>query len=167
VNACLCCVRCSFFHPSQEIGVGKRLRSDMSSSCLCATSHADVSSNSCTDRLCDCVCRRCSDNRECVSLFVDRDNLEWLARATNWAKFTATASLGAIHKVRLMTAQCSTVTSYSSAPERLPVAHQMVEVEHYFFLRSHGSRIIKKAMLPKFEPLRSLMTPYFRKWPPN
>lgn len=27
-----------------------------------------------------------------------RDNLEWLSRATNWAKFTATASLGAIHK---------------------------------------------------------------------
>ncbi|XP_074657663.1 26S proteasome non-ATPase regulatory subunit 1-like [Tubulanus polymorphus] len=26
-----------------------------------------------------------------------RDNLEWLARATNWAKFTATASLGVIH----------------------------------------------------------------------
>ena len=27
-----------------------------------------------------------------------RDNLEWLSRATNWAKFTATASLGAIHR---------------------------------------------------------------------
>ncbi|XP_077988315.1 26S proteasome non-ATPase regulatory subunit 1-like [Glandiceps talaboti] len=27
-----------------------------------------------------------------------RDNLEWLSRATNWAKFTATASLGIIHK---------------------------------------------------------------------
>ena len=26
------------------------------------------------------------------------DNLEWLGRATNWAKFTATASIGAIHK---------------------------------------------------------------------
>ncbi|GAB6018898.1 26S proteasome non-ATPase regulatory subunit 1 [Chamberlinius hualienensis] len=26
-----------------------------------------------------------------------RDNLDWLARATNWAKFTATASLGVIH----------------------------------------------------------------------
>ena len=25
--------------------------------------------------------------------------MEWLARATNWAKFTATASLGVIHKV--------------------------------------------------------------------
>lgn len=29
----------------------------------------------------------------------DRNNLEWLGRATNWAKFTATASLGVIHKV--------------------------------------------------------------------
>lgn len=27
-----------------------------------------------------------------------RNNLEWLSRATNWAKFTATASLGVIHK---------------------------------------------------------------------
>lgn len=27
-----------------------------------------------------------------------RDNLEWLARATNWAKLTATASLGVIHR---------------------------------------------------------------------
>ncbi|XP_065313173.1 26S proteasome non-ATPase regulatory subunit 1-like isoform X2 [Gordionus sp. m RMFG-2023] len=27
-----------------------------------------------------------------------RNNLEWLAKATNWAKFTATASLGVIHK---------------------------------------------------------------------
>jgi len=27
-----------------------------------------------------------------------RDNLEWLAKSTNWAKFTATASLGVVHK---------------------------------------------------------------------
>lgn len=32
-----------------------------------------------------------------VDVFL-RDNLEWLAKATNWAKFTATASLGVIHK---------------------------------------------------------------------
>lgn len=31
--------------------------------------------------------------------FINRNNLEWLGRATNWAKFTATASLGVIHKV--------------------------------------------------------------------
>lgn len=39
----------------------------------------------------------------CVTFLVlsSRDNLEWLARATNWAKFTATASLGVIHKVML------------------------------------------------------------------
>ena len=29
-----------------------------------------------------------------------RENLEWLARATNWAKFSAVATLGMIHKVR-------------------------------------------------------------------
>jgi len=27
-----------------------------------------------------------------------RENLDWLSRATNWAKFTATASIGVIHK---------------------------------------------------------------------
>ena len=27
-----------------------------------------------------------------------RDNLDWLARATNWAKFSATATLGVIHR---------------------------------------------------------------------
>lgn len=27
-----------------------------------------------------------------------RDNLEWLGKASNWAKFSATASLGAIHR---------------------------------------------------------------------
>lgn len=30
-----------------------------------------------------------------------RDNLDWLARATNWAKFGATASLGVIHRGHL------------------------------------------------------------------
>ena len=35
----------------------------------------------------------------CFLLLLSRENLEWLARATNWAKFTATASLGVIHKV--------------------------------------------------------------------
>jgi len=30
-----------------------------------------------------------------------RDNLEWLSRATNWAKFSATAGLGVIHKGHL------------------------------------------------------------------
>lgn len=33
----------------------------------------------------------------CVDKFL-RDNLEWLSQATNWAKFTATASMGVIHK---------------------------------------------------------------------
>jgi 26S proteasome regulatory subunit N2 len=27
-----------------------------------------------------------------------RDNLEWMGRAANWAKFTATASIGVVHK---------------------------------------------------------------------
>ena len=32
-----------------------------------------------------------------LDLFL-RQNMDWLARATNWAKFSATASLGVIHK---------------------------------------------------------------------
>ena len=31
--------------------------------------------------------------------FFLRDNLEWLSKATNWSKFTATASLGVVQKV--------------------------------------------------------------------
>lgn len=30
-----------------------------------------------------------------------RDNLDWLGRATNWAKFSATAGLGVTHKGNL------------------------------------------------------------------
>lgn len=30
-----------------------------------------------------------------------RENLEWLSRATNWAKFSATAGLGVIHRGQL------------------------------------------------------------------
>ena len=30
-----------------------------------------------------------------------RDNLDWLSRATNWAKFSATAGLGVIHRGHL------------------------------------------------------------------
>ncbi len=37
-----------------------------------------------------------------VTFVFYRENLEWLARATNWAKFTATASLGVIHRVSII-----------------------------------------------------------------
>jgi len=33
-----------------------------------------------------------------VLIYVYRDNVDWLAQATNWAKFTAAGSLGVIHK---------------------------------------------------------------------
>lgn len=36
----------------------------------------------------------------CCDVFL-RDNLSWFGKANNWAKFTATASIGVIHKVRL------------------------------------------------------------------
>lgn len=34
----------------------------------------------------------------CCDTFL-RDNLTWLSKANNWSKFTATASIGVIHKV--------------------------------------------------------------------
>lgn len=36
----------------------------------------------------------------CVDTFL-RENLDWLAKATNWAKFSATAGMGAIHRGNL------------------------------------------------------------------
>ncbi len=35
-----------------------------------------------------------------------RENLEWLSRATNWAKFSATAGLGVIHRGQLAQGGC-------------------------------------------------------------
>lgn len=35
-----------------------------------------------------------------------RENLEWLSRATNWAKFSATAGLGVIHRGQLQQGAC-------------------------------------------------------------
>lgn len=37
----------------------------------------------------------------CVSLFVSINWQDWLSRATNWAKFSATAGLGVIHRGHL------------------------------------------------------------------
>ncbi len=44
-----------------------------------------------------------------VTFVFYRENLEWLARATNWAKFTATASLGVIHRVSIIIVQGSSL----------------------------------------------------------
>ena len=41
-----------------------------------------------------------------------RDNLDWLKRATNWAKFTATASLGVIHQVCVCVRACVRACMY-------------------------------------------------------
>lgn len=35
-----------------------------------------------------------------------RENLDWLSRATNWAKFSATAGLGVIHRGHLSQVCC-------------------------------------------------------------
>ena len=63
-----------------------------------------------------------------------RDNLDWLSRATNWAKFSATAGLGVIHRGHLaeVTVTCpssSTLLPYlllmfvpRSWPVRLPLS---------------------------------------------
>lgn len=44
-----------------------------------------------------------------------RKNLEWLARATNWAKFSATASLGVIHKGHIKESR-SILSTYLPSP---------------------------------------------------
>merc|ERR1719446_93794 len=44
-----------------------------------------------------------------------RKNLEWLAKATNWAKFSATASLGVIHKGHIKESKSILSTSLPSA----------------------------------------------------
>jgi len=41
---------------------------------------------------------RCGTRVNVRIIFLCRDNLDWLAKSTNWAKFTATASLGVVHK---------------------------------------------------------------------
>jgi len=62
-----------------------------------------------------------------------RDNLDWLSRATNWAKFSATAGLGVIHRghlaeVKVTYPSCSTLLPYllmvvsRSWPVRLPLS---------------------------------------------
>ena len=40
-----------------------------------------------------------------------RDNLDWLSRATNWAKFGATAGLGVIHRGHLSQVRASVCLS--------------------------------------------------------
>lgn len=42
-----------------------------------------------------------------------RQNLDWLSRATNWSKFSATAALGVIHKVNLRIAQKVMMKTYN------------------------------------------------------
>lgn len=46
-----------------------------------------------------------------------RENLEWLSRATNWAKFSATAGLGVIHSGHLSQV-CSLWEFWHRAAER-------------------------------------------------
>ena len=52
-----------------------------------------------------------------------RSNLDWLSRATNWAKFSATASLGVIHKVshrspfHLLLVKCHCLKGYGKQIE--------------------------------------------------
>lgn len=43
-----------------------------------------------------------------------RENFEWLGKATNWAKFSATAVLGVIHKGNFE--ESSTLLEYDGAP---------------------------------------------------
>jgi 26S proteasome regulatory subunit N2 len=46
-----------------------------------------------------------------------RTNLEWLAKAVHWAKFTATASLGVIHKGHINQESLSILSTYLPNPQ--------------------------------------------------
>jgi len=88
-----------------------------------------------------------------------RDNLDWLARATNWAKFTATSSLGVIHKghekeaLNLMSAYLpkDTANSYSFSDGGGLYALGLIHANHggeiigYLFnqLKSAGNEQVK------------------------
>ena len=50
-----------------------------------------------------------------------RDNLDWLSRATNWAKFSATAGLGVIHRGHLAEVNLT----HFSPIFRMPILAQM------------------------------------------
>jgi len=47
-----------------------------------------------------------------------RESMDWLTRATNWAKFSATAGLGVIHRGHLAQARPSAPRRAGSAAER-------------------------------------------------
>jgi hypothetical protein len=51
-----------------------------------------------------------------------RENLEWLGRASNWAKFTATASLGVVHKGHVKESM-NILQVRDQLPSDLPSAH--------------------------------------------
>ena len=48
-----------------------------------------------------------------------RENLDWLSRATNWAKFNATAGLGVIHRYFLTTTVHKSSFSNTQYPEHV------------------------------------------------
>jgi hypothetical protein len=48
-----------------------------------------------------------------------RENLEWLGRATNWGKFSATAGLGVIHRGHLSQVRCPSRVQSNSYTECL------------------------------------------------
>ncbi len=50
-----------------------------------------------------------------------RENLEWLSRATNWAKFSATAGLGVIHRGHLSQARALSSCAAHKQPVYLDV----------------------------------------------
>ena len=59
-----------------------------------------------------------------------RENLDWLSRATNWSKFSATAGLGVIHRGHLSQVrpyvQTDRLHSYQGAPRLSLFCRQLI-----------------------------------------
>lgn len=65
-----------------------------------------------------------------------RENLTWLGRATHWAKFTATASIGVIHKVIFVLTLSFASEVLSGAPQRVDEAFGLIFARNRFSRKS-------------------------------
>lgn len=78
-----------------------------------------------------------------------RDNLEWLGRASNWAKFSATASLGVIHKGKIKDSM-SILKQYlpaQQAPQQPPPPQQQQQQQQQSKVYSEGGALFALGLI--------------------
>jgi hypothetical protein len=93
-----------------------------------------------------------------------RENLEWLSRATNWAKFSATAGLGVIHRGQLQQGERSGGGGGALRVYRVASAESRIQPHHY---PAHTSVPQPKLTPPNHPPTphrtppgKALLAPY-------